>query len=127
MQGCDAGTEPAPAKWSAFDGSYEYPDCLILYFKDTVSETYLKQSIVPILQASHYKPVPPSGGVMQPMWLLPWRAAGNNWEDATFLILVPALGVRSKYVSQSVGQSGSRSVSKCRWGWGDDALTCMLA
>ena len=115
-QGCDgdAGTVPAPVKWSAFDGSYEYSDCLILYFKDMMSETYLKQSIVPILQASHYKPVPPPGGVMQPMWLLPWRAAGSNREDATFLILVPALGARA-------ASNGHQSV-----GDGVTSLACLL-
>ena len=87
---------------------YTYSDGKLLYFKDSLEESYLVEHIIPSLQASKFRPVanPSSaGGEVQqhPLLVLPWLGASGSSAgrdvassvDRTYVIIVDTLGVHT--------------------------------
>ena len=52
-----AAASQASRPWAAFDGALGYADGVLIYHVNVVREDYIKKSIVPVLEASQYKPV----------------------------------------------------------------------
>ena len=52
-----AAPSQASRPWAPFNGALGYADGVLIYHPNVVREEYIKQSIVPVLEASQYKPV----------------------------------------------------------------------
>ena len=83
-------------QWAEFDAAYQYSDGMLLYFKGELNETYVRDHIVPTLEASKFKPVSNKGETTLPtLYVLPWRGEAASKADSTYVILVNGpLGAR---------------------------------
>ena len=71
-------------------------DGIIMYNKATLSETYLKEFIVPHLKGASCTPfVSIAAEMPQPCMVLDWRAPGAGESDMTYVIVVDRLGGES--------------------------------